>query len=113
MNTNEKRKELTELINAIDEKSIDFLHGVFNLAKKGCDKRELLKFFSPDMDGNKVDTAFPVDYLRRIEEIYPDANNGDYIFDYNKNHFGELINMNNIVANSFLTFSWGLRYVNF
>ena len=113
METNEKRKDLTSLINAIDEKSIDFLHGFLSLANKGCNKRELLKFFAPDMDTNKVDTAFPVDYMRRIEEIYPDANNGDYIFDYNRNGFGELININNIVANSFLTFLWNLRYVNF
>ena len=113
MDTSEKRKELIELINVIDTKSIDFLHGFLSMANRGCDKRELLKFFSPDTDGNKVDTAFPVDYLRRIEEIYPDANNGDYIFDYNRNGFGELININNIVANSFLTFLWNLRYVNF
>ena len=113
METNEKRKELIELINVIDTKSIDFLHGFLSMANRGCDKRELLKFFSPDTDGNKVDTAFPVDYLRRIEEIYPDANNGDYIFDYNRNGFGELININNIVANSFLTFLWNLRYVNY
>ena len=113
MDTNEKRKEITELINSIDEKSIDFLHGIFNLANKGCDKRELLKFFAPDTNGNKIDTAFSVDYLRRIEDIYPDANNGNYIFDYNKNHFGELININNIVAKRFLTFLWELRYVNF
>ena len=65
------------------------------------------------MDGNKVDTAYPVDYLRNIEKIYPDANNGNYIFDYNKNHFGELININNIIAKRFLTFLWDLRYVNF
>ena len=113
MNAIEKRKDLIELINAIDEKSINFLHGFLSLPGRGSDKRELLKFFAPDMDGNKVDTAFPVGYMRRIEEIYPDANNGDYIFDYNKNHFGELININNIVANSFLTFLWNLRYVNF
>ena len=109
----EKRKELIELINAIDENSINFLHGFLSMKNKGCDKRELLKFFAPDTDGDKVDTAFPVDYLRRIEEIYPDAKSGNYIFDYNTNHFGELININNIVANSFLTFLWSLRYVNF
>ena len=113
MNTNEKRKELAELINLIDGKSIDFLHGIFNLADKGCNKRELLNFLSPDTDGRKVDTAFPIDYLRRIEEIYPDANNGSYVFDYNGNCFGELININNIIAKRFLTFLWDIRYVNF
>lgn len=109
----EKRKELIELINAIDDNSIDFLHGFLNLPGRGGDKRDLLKFFAPDTDNNKVDTAFPVDYLRRIEKIYPDAINGDYIFDYNRNHFGELINMNNIISNRFLTFLWNLRYVNY
>ena len=113
MKTNEKRKELTELINMIDANSIDFLHGIFNMADKGCNKRELLKFFSPDMDSNKVDTAYPVDYLRSIEELYPDAINGNYIFDYNKNYFGELININNIIAKKFLTFLRELKYVNF
>jgi len=113
MNTNEKRKELTELINMIDGKSIDFLHGFLSLSEKGCNKRELLNFFSPDTDVRKVDTAFPVDYLRRIEDIYPDANNGNYIFDYNGNTIGELVNINNIVAKRFLTFLWDIRYVNF
>ena len=113
MNTKEKRKDLVSLINAIDGNSIDFLHGIFNLADKGSNNRELLKFFSPDTDGRKVDTAFPVDYLRRIEEIYPDANNGNYIFDYNGNCFGELININNIIAKRFLSFLWELRYINY
>lgn len=113
MSTNEKRKELIKLVNMIDAKSIDFLHGIFNLADKGCNKRALLSFFSPDMDGNKIDTAYPIDYFRKIEEMYPDANNGSYIFDYNKNLFGELININNIVAKRFLTFLWELKYVNY
>lgn len=113
MNANEKRKELINLINAIDDNSIDFLHGFLSMANRGCDKRELLKFFSPDTDNNKVDTAFPTDYMRKIEEIYPDVKNGNYIFDYNRNHFGELININNIIAERFLTFLWNLRYVNY
>jgi hypothetical protein len=52
---------------------------------------------------NKIDSAYPVDYARSIEQIYPDFNNGLNCFNYNDNKtFGDMFNMNNaIVKNIF------------
>ena len=51
--------------------------------------------------------------MRATKQNISEQVNGNYIFDYNRNNFGELININNIVAKQFLTFLWQLRYVNF
>ncbi len=51
---------------------------------------------------NKIDSAYPVDYAKSIREIYPDFNNGYYVYDYNTNRFGELRNLKNDIANEIL-----------
>lgn len=103
METEQKRKMILSYVSRMDDEKIDFLHGLFQVGRL-FSKDDLLKLFAPEVDVNKIDSSFPVDYLRRIEDIYPDAKNGNYVYDYNKSYFGGLVNINNIIAEKVLNF---------
>jgi hypothetical protein len=48
-----------------------------------------------EVDKNKIDSAYPVDYGNSMREIYPNFVKGRYCFDYSQNRvFGELLNLN-------------------
>jgi len=99
----EKREFLISIIENMDEEEIDFLDNLFNL-ENIISTRELLNIFAPELDQNKIDTAYPVEYAKRIREIYPDFDNGYIIYDYNKNMFGEMKNIYNLIANKMFSF---------
>ena len=67
-------------------------------------KTDILKLSGYDTN-QTYDTAYPIDYYRRIEEIYPNIKDGNFIFDYSRQTFGELVNINNLfTANILKTF---------
>ena len=52
------------------------------------------------------DSAYPVDYFNRIKELYPAIDKGNFIYDYSKKSFGELVNVNDLLVNNmFKTFN--------
>jgi hypothetical protein len=103
MKTEQKRKMILSFVARMDDEQVDFLHGLFQVGRF-FSKDDLLKLFIPGVDVNRIDSSFPVDYLRRIKEIYPDASKGNYVYDYNNNYMGELVNINNIIAEKVLDF---------
>ncbi len=101
----QKKEYLKEYIDILDNDKIEFLYSLFHLYQFD-DKDKIINLFDSDkvIDTNKVDSAYPIDYYRRIEEIYPDLKNGWYIFDYTKENFGSLVNLNNVIAKKILCF---------
>lgn len=102
MNTKEKKEFISSVIEQLSDEQTDYLHNLMQLQNKGY--KERIEFFMPNTDYNKIDSAYPVGYLREIEKIYPDAKNGWHLYDYNKQKFGELVNINNHVATELLSF---------
>ena len=43
---------------------------------------------------NKVDSAYPQQYMDNIREIYPNVREGNFCFSYIERNFGELVNLN-------------------
>lgn len=103
MKTEQKREMIMAYVAQMSDEQIDFLHGLFQLGGL-FSKDDLLKLFAPEVNVNKIDSSFPVDYLRRIENIYRDAKNGNYVYDYNETYHGSLVNINNIIAEKVLDF---------
>lgn len=101
----QKKEYLKEYIDILNDDEIEFLYSLFHLSRFDT-KKEIINLFDTDkvIDVKKVDSAYPIDYYRRIEEIYPDAKNGWYIFDYTKETFGSLTNINNLIAKKILCF---------
>lgn len=97
-----KKEALKSLIERMNDEQVDFLYSLLSTGKY-ITKGDLVKLFT-NKDWQKIDSAYPVDYFRRIENIYPDLKNGRYVFDYNSNFNGELVNLNNHVADKLLEF---------
>ena len=55
-----------------------------------------------DKEVNKIDSAYPCDYGKKIAEIYPTFYKGYHIYDYNSSVFGEMRNLKNDIANVIL-----------
>jgi len=65
------------------EKFIDIL------SKQYLSKGDLMQL----LPKRNVDTALPIDYVRRIQEIHPNFNPDFHVYDYTKEKFGELLNV--------------------
>ena len=100
-----KRKYLNEYINLMDQKDILFLYELFHIYKHNT-KDNLVELFDTEktIDTNKTDSAYPVDYFRKIQDVYPNIDKGMYIYNYTNNSFGSLYNVNNLIANQILNF---------
>lgn len=98
-----KKKEwIMKRIEQMSDEQIELLYTLSNRTALGG-TRELLKIFYPEKESKKIDTSYPIDYFRRIEETYPDLKNGRYVFDYNENEiWGNLLNINNRIADKLL-----------
>ena len=105
MNTKKDATKKEILLDAItnDYLSKDVIELIYDIANisEFPNKRDLLKFAGYDVN-KTFDTAYPIDYFRRIEEIYPDVKKGNYIFDYSQNNYGELVNINNLIVERIL-----------
>lgn len=98
------KERVIETIENLNEDQIEFLDKLFTLNGYSS-KDDYLKVFSPEINTKLVDSAYPQTYYDRIKEIYPDMENGMFIFDYNKNElFGNLVNINNIIADKLISF---------
>jgi hypothetical protein len=88
-----------KLIGAMEymsEEQMDFVLRLTNLGSYPT-KVDLLKLSGFDTS-KTYDTATPIDYLRRIEEIYPNIKDANLIFDYSKNSWGEMTNVNDMLV---------------
>lgn len=81
----------------IKDEEIEVIHFLLNTGLN--DKREMLKFAGySDKEQKQIDTATPIDYTRKIKEIYPNFKPMNCVFDYNEKSFGELINVVDLVG---------------
>ena len=56
-----------------------------------------------EAESRKIDSAYPAEYAKQIREIYPDFVRGQYVYDYNRETFGEMVNLNNLVVQNLKT----------
>ena len=99
----EHTKEIEE-INAHLEyattEQISFVLGILKMPTYP-NKHELMSLGSVT-ETNGIDTATPIDYIRRIEDIHPNVTDGNLVYDYRTKPFGELKNVNDWVVNRIL-----------
>jgi hypothetical protein len=80
----------------ISEEKVDFIYKL--LTTGSPNKITMLELSGYDIN-QTFDTAYPSPYADKIREIYPDFNNGEYIFDYSNDRiFGEMRNVCNLFA---------------
>lgn len=95
----EKLELIKSNLDYLNEKQIDFIYEIMSLGKYP-NKGDLLTLANrTTKEQNKVDTSYPLDLERAINERYPEIKNANLVMDYNENLlFGKLRNINNDVV---------------
>ena len=76
---------------------------IINLKNGGQQFSNVLTFAGyTEEQKRKIDSAYPSPYADQIREIYPDFRNGLHCYDYNTATFGEMRNVNNLIAKRIL-----------
>ena len=98
----QERDILMDYVNDMSDEQVRKVYSVLNLSRYAS-KRDIIDVLCKDELDN-YDTAYPIEYYRQIEDIYPDIKNGMHVFDYTNNKFGELVNVNNIIVDMMFKF---------
>ena len=93
-------------IDFMNENQVDLVNDIIGVMGRGkLNKHSIVEFYNSSVDDvdkiTNYDTSFPIDYLRHIEDIYPNAKEGNYIYDYTNNTMGELVNINDLFLKAF------------
>lgn len=98
METN--KKLIIDSLEYASEKQVKFILDILAMGKYS-NKQDLMKL-SKIEDSGKIDTAYPIDYYRRVEDVYPNINKANLIYDYTNSIYGELVNINDGIASRIL-----------
>jgi hypothetical protein len=89
-----EKEKLTELIQYMSEEQCEFVnHLIDTVSNEFMSKGDIVELIYPQKNRGKVDTALPLDYVRRIAEIHPNFRGQFYVYDYNGNTYGEMRNI--------------------
>ena len=97
------KENLIQHIEHMQPEQIEFLGDLLNFANSYDFKLKFKLCGISEEENRKIDTATPNDYNKTIREIYPDFINGHNVYNYNVNHYGEMLNINNLFVNNLKT----------
>ena len=95
-----KKEHLIQHIEEMTEEQIQFLGDLLNFANYPDYNLNIKLAGITEEENRKIDSATPHEYNKAIAEIYPDFINGRNVFNYNKNNFGEMLNLNNLIISN-------------
>ena len=98
-----KKKWLHTYIDELNEEQTKFVYFLFSLNHRGLSKEDVIKMFA-DGDIGTVDYAYPIGQFEKIRDIYPDIDEGMFIFDYTEGKERGLMNLNNVIAKKIINF---------
>lgn len=82
------------------DKQLDFVNELLSMAQFP-NKEALLKLGGFDVS-KTYDSATPIEYYRKIQELYPNFTKGNMIYDYSENSFGKMLNVNDLIVHRIL-----------
>ena len=98
----EKRERIIFGIEHISDEMIDFIDKLVSMPSFP-NKNDLRVLAGIEDKDWHVDTATPIDYYRRIEELYPNFNKGNMVYDYSEpNTHGVMLNVNDLLAHTII-----------
>jgi hypothetical protein len=97
------KENLLKHIEAMQPEQIEFLGNLLNFAQYPDYQLNIKLSGLTEEENRKIDSATPHEYNKAITEIYPDFINGRNVFNYNKNNFGEMLNLNNLIIQNIKT----------
>ena len=96
----EKKERIAKYMHVLNDKQIELVYDILVMPTY-LDKNDLMSLANFDNNG-KVDTAYPIDYYRKVEDVYPSISDANLIFDYNENTYGKMVNINDKIVNRIL-----------
>lgn len=85
----------------VTDEAVDIIYML--MSRNMFSKHEILEMSGMDAKAMNYDTAYPQPYADKIRELYPDFNEGCYIYDYTgDNVWGKMTNIYNIFAKRML-----------
>lgn len=94
-NQAEKIERINEYLNH-SEKITDLFYSLLEL--QNANFKDVTNFCG--LDSNKIDSAYPNEYVKEIRNIYPNFDKGLNCFDYSEKSFGEMRNIKNDFFNT-------------
>ena len=91
------KEHLFQHIEEMTPEQIQFLGDLLNFANYPNYQLTIKLSGLTEEENRKIDSATPHEYNKAIREIYPDFINGRNVFNYNKNNYGEMLNLNNLI----------------
>jgi len=91
------KEHLFQHIEEMTEEQIQFLNDLLNFANYPDYQLTIKLSGLTEEETRKIDSATPHEYNKAIAEIYPDFINGRNVYDYNINHYGSMLNLNNLI----------------
>ena len=98
----QERLILMDYVDNMSDEQVRKVYSVLNLSRYAS-KGDIIDVFCKD-DLKSYDSAYPIEYFRQIEDIYPDIKNGMYVFNYPKDKAFGLVNLNNIIVDKIFKF---------
>lgn len=107
MKDNTKQKErLVNYINSLSVSQLNCFDILINIINNGgyMNKHIMIETIINNTENkfllSNYDTAYPIQYIQEIREIYPNINTGTFVFNYSRNIYGELININDLFVDT-------------
>jgi hypothetical protein len=91
------KEHLFQHIEEMTPEQVQFLGDLLNFANYPDYQLTIKLSGLTEEENRKIDSATPNEYNKAIREIYPDFINGRNVFNYNKNNYGEMLNLNNLI----------------
>jgi hypothetical protein len=88
------KEHLLQTVEYLDEDQLKFIDQLITtLSNNMIGKSELSKLAFSEDENSKIDTAIPLDYQRRIEEIHPNFESMFHVYSYYDSLFGKMTNV--------------------
>lgn len=97
-------ENINKYLEAYSEEQLELLHNIIKVFSNTIiSKDHIAKLSFTEEQTKKQDSALPHDYVQMVKEVYPGFNSFNYVFDYNEDSYGRLINISEKLVNTMAT----------
>lgn len=93
-NKQNTKKRINMFLDCYNQEALDFLELLLETYSAGSiGKGDVMKLVFSEGERRKVDSALPIEDVKIIKESFSSFNTFNYVYDYNNNSFGEMVNI--------------------
>lgn len=97
-------ENINKYLEAYSEEQLELLHNIIKVFSNTIiSKDDIAKLSFTEEETKNQDSALPHHYVEIVKEVYPGFNSFNYVFDYNENSHGKLVNISEKLVNKMAT----------